>query len=222
MQKRLNIKNLIGLTLLIFLVGVTAFWFLKKGESTVTSFQEEVSTQSEPILSPKVRQEEPELDDAEHRGSIQLTTQPEGAKVEIQIGEQTIEKETPVTMDQVVFTGEEVEIAVKVSKAGYVAEERFFLLTENLPSANFDITLAEAAQGRLSVQAIPWGRVGINQKEKLRETPLIGYPLKPGRHRVWVFHPPTEKWLSASIAMDPGGNVRCIANFSGAPAMQCR
>ena len=66
--------------------------------------------------------------------------------------------------------------------------------------------------GYLSVQAIPWGWVTIDQREA-RETPLKKIPLAAGDHSIQLIDSAKKKRLGASVKLLPEHHVICRTYF---------
>ena len=56
--------------------------------------------------------------------------------------------------------------------------------------------------GRLSITSEPWARVRIDGVEVARETPLIAFPVRAGRHQVVLENPVAG--LSKHLVVDVG------------------
>ena len=66
---------------------------------------------------------------------------------------------------------------------------------------------APPAMGQLSVQAVPYGQVYVNNRMVDSETPLIGYEIEAGVHAVKVFFVGPNTWSEEqSVRIEPGAN----------------
>jgi len=76
--------------------------------------------------------------------------------------------------------------------------------------------------GSLSVQAIPWGVIYIDQGKKGWETPMKPVELPAGPHQIRVYYKPDRKWLTKNIDISPGQKMHCIVQFgSQKTALEC-
>ncbi len=220
MMKRKKLLGLVAVTFTVVLILWLATRFYPRKHAAKPVLKGAELSQTLPKLNGPVEEPEPVL--AEHSGSVRIVSEPDGANIQVHHGDQTEELTTPAEIKDLRFTGSETELAVKISKAGYIAEERYFLILEEKPDAEIKIAMVAAANGLLNVQAIPWGQVGVDQKDHLKETPLIGQSLKPGSHTIFVHQPGTNKSVQTTISVAPSQQLLCVANFSGEPVLNCR
>lgn len=69
-----------------------------------------------------------------------------------------------------------------------------------------------AAHGSLDVDATPWAVVYINGK-RVGETPLAGYPVLAGKVKVVLHNPETQRRVTRSFQVAPGGRVSVRENL---------
>jgi len=76
--------------------------------------------------------------------------------------------------------------------------------------------------GRLSVQAVPWGYVYLDGQKKRRETPLRGLKLAAGTHQVKVVYQATGEVVERTVDIKGGKGVTCIARFGKNKGISCQ
>ena len=77
-------------------------------------------------------------------------------------------------------------------------------------------------QGRLSVQAVPWGYVYLDGASKRRETPLRLLTLSAGRHILKVVQGASGESVQRKIDISGEKSVTCIAHFGEKKRIECR
>ena len=74
-------------------------------------------------------------------------------------------------------------------------------------------TATSAERGSLMVNCIPWCRIYLNGKDTGKNSPLMSWPLSPGKYRLRVVNPPTAKSEERDIVIKPGETTRSVVRF---------
>jgi serine/threonine-protein kinase len=122
---------------------------------------------------------------------------------------------TPLTWEP----PDEGAVLVHLRKRGFqpvdrlVSPERF---RGSPPEAQLSERLEAVAKGELTLNALPWAHVTIDG-EKRADTPIQHLPLPAGPHQVRLVCPPTGHELSFTLVVQPGVEVRRLAEMRGEP-----
>jgi eukaryotic-like serine/threonine-protein kinase len=79
-----------------------------------------------------------------------------------------------------------------------------------------DVKLAPLPRGELTLGALPWAHVTVDG-EKRADTPLAKLSLAAGAHLVKLSCPPTGKELKFSVTIEPGKELRKVADLRAEP-----
>jgi serine/threonine-protein kinase len=103
---------------------------------------------------------------------------------------------------------------LKLRKRDFVAVER--AVEPHAGVATVEAHLAPLPRGELTLGALPWAHVTIDG-EKRPDTPLSKISIPAGPHQVRLVCPPTGKELKFSITIEPGKELRRVADLRGEP-----
>jgi hypothetical protein len=97
------------------------------------------------------------------------------------------------------------ELAIKYTKPGYRdLKQDYAAGTDTLKASErleaIPVSTPPPAMGKISVQSTPWGEVSIDGV-KIKNTPLLGHPVKVGTRKVTVYCPTLKKTDSRTVVV---------------------
>jgi len=194
---------------LMITLSISTYKIQPKAGAVTSKRNERVIGKIGDVISPKID------------GAVAIDSDPTGAHGYLMLGDEKIDIRTPYSIEDLSFGGG-IKGVIQLSKKGYHSLNDEFYLNESNGTFVKNYTLQPIPMSKLSVNARPWGIVDISGYISKRETPINYVRLAPGTHLVKVTHPPTGGSISRRVDLAEGGRKRCIANFEGAPLMQCR
>jgi len=140
-------------------------------------------------------------------GSLRVETDPPGAVVTVN-GE--TQGSSPLDLSELPFATYDVKVDLK----GYEARSERVSLGEDSPRAELKIALTKAAPttGLADIVSTPFGASVTVDGAKVGLTPVTGYRLKPGNHRVEVAREGYESW-TGTLLVQAGQRSRLDASL---------
>jgi hypothetical protein len=108
----------------------------------------------------------------------------------------------------------DVKGPLRLRKRDFVTVERPLQPRDGV--ASVVARLSPAARGELTLGAVPWAHVTIDG-EKRPDTPLARLSLAAGAHAVRLSCPPTNRELRFTVQIEPGKELRHVADLRGDP-----
>lgn len=105
---------------------------------------------------------------------------------------------------------------LKLRKRDYAPVERAIAVRDG--AATVDARLSPLPRGELTLGALPWAHVTIDG-DKRPDTPLSKVALAAGPHQVRLVCPPTGKELRFTVQIEPGREIRRVADLRGEPKL---
>ncbi len=143
---------------------------------------------------------------ARARGWLRVISKPPGATVTVD-GE--AKGATPLVLEQLARRA----IEVSASKRGYRSAKRTVDLSTTASTTVELVLSRRVATGTLDVSSTPWARVSIDGKLVAESTPLIGYRLPVGRHRVKLENPRLGKRATRNVVIKKGRKSSLIVRL---------
>jgi hypothetical protein len=103
---------------------------------------------------------------------------------------------------------------VKLRKRDFATVER--AVEPRAGVASIEARLQPLPRGELTLGALPWAHVSIDG-EKRPDTPLSKISIAAGPHQVRLVCPPTGKELKFSVTIEPGKELRRVADLRSEP-----
>jgi len=81
-----------------------------------------------------------------------------------------------------------------------------------LPDANEPAPPTPQAPGYLHINSMPWAKISVDGVY-LRDTPLVGYEVAPGEHRIVLERPGYGQQIEFFVQVRPGQTVKQVFAF---------
>jgi serine/threonine-protein kinase len=143
------------------------------------------------------------------RAPVQLAVKSEPAGAEVLLGDRLLGT-TPLTVE----VAGDARGPVRLRKRDYVSVERPLSAKDGV--AAIVARLQPLPRGELTLGAVPWAHVTIDG-EKKPDTPLAKLSIAAGSHAVHLSCPPTGRELRFTIQIEPGKELRRVADLRGEP-----
>jgi TonB family protein len=140
-----------------------------------------------------------------------VDSEPTGASVSVN-GE--LRGVTPLTLESLALG----EYEIKVDSKGYQpAIQKVTLADAQKQAVHAVLTRAAPVTGSVDILSTPFGAVIVVDGAGVGQTPLAGYKVKPGSHRIEIVRPGYEPW-STNIKVVAGQSQRVDVNLKALPA----
>jgi len=149
------------------------------------------------------------------QGRLEVRSEPTGA--EIRLGDRVVGT-TPATIDLPLDAPQRL----RLERRDHVPQERSVRpeeLTGGPPrQATVSLRLEPLPRGQLTLGARPWAHVTIDGEHR-PDTPLVRLPLSAGLHSIKLACPATGKELRFIVQIEPGKELRRVADLVGEPRL---
>jgi hypothetical protein len=143
------------------------------------------------------------------RTRVQLSVRSDPPGAEVLLGEHLLGT-TPLTIE----VDGDARGPLRLRKRDYAPVERALVPKDGV--ASIQARLLPLPRGALTLGAVPWAHVTIDG-EKKPDTPLAKLSIAAGSHAVRLSCPPTGRELRFTIQIEPGRELRKVADLRGDP-----
>ncbi len=215
-------------------MGFVVIWKNLRGyQSELLVVENQAQVEKLLVIDKKTAETQSNVDEKPISENIQMTNEvwignlqieSNGAKIVVTDGNQNWTAANVLTIPDYSTTDEKREFSAILSRPGHKPKNLTVVLSRDAPNYSKSVSLEQLQYGSLFVGASPWAEISVPGFASQRPIPF-SIKLPEGSHKITARYQNGDgKWLylSKSVQIISGSNLKCLAYFESSSTFQCR